>query len=84
LARVVGTEAERQGHVREVLKRFSYLKLKKAQKRVAGKWPKTPILTPHGEEGLFRYAPQAFLPVQQPGKAFLSKGKNSTKPPYRR
>jgi transposase InsO family protein len=31
-ARMVGTEAERQGHVREVLERFSYVKLKKAQK----------------------------------------------------
>jgi hypothetical protein len=31
--------------------------------------------TPRGEEGLFRYAPQAFLPAQQPGKTFLTKEK---------
>ena len=31
-ARRVGTESERQAHVRAVLERFSYLKLKKAQK----------------------------------------------------
>jgi hypothetical protein len=33
-ARMVGTEVERQAHVRAVLKRFSYLKLKKAQKEM--------------------------------------------------
>ncbi|MDR1163206.1 MAG: integrase [Candidatus Accumulibacter sp.] len=37
-ARMVGTEAERQGHVRDVLKRFSYLELKKAQKSVVRRY----------------------------------------------
>jgi transposase InsO family protein len=37
-ARMLGTEAERQGHVREVLKRFSYPNLKKAQKGVVRRY----------------------------------------------
>jgi hypothetical protein len=37
-AQMVGTEAERQAHVRAVLKRFSYLRLKKAQKGVVRRY----------------------------------------------